>query len=288
MKVQNINSNINVKNTVWNKMVQRLSFLAKIPSKIPFYLVNEDTMDKICPPKKTFNEECLKEIIKNIDEKIKKYESIQELENLWKMVEECQKNIYKNVGCYSKNGAQFLKINEPSIFICPERIYNNTSKPEVIIQKVGIHEIVHAYIDRKFKEVFESVIEESLANAIAFIHFKENEKNEIMKFINEQPVEYKGCYFWLMYDNLKLSFILKSWKEDKFLTLFLFSLYFPLEIQPVEILIFWKFYRNVLYFPFSSASPKFLWDLYMHCKNKNDILPFLQLLSIDILKYAMI
>ncbi|MEO0225158.1 MAG: hypothetical protein ABIL76_08730 [candidate division WOR-3 bacterium] len=65
-----------------------------------------------------------------------------------------------------------------------------------------------------YKYDFGRVIEESLANAIAFIHFKGYERNVISEFINNQPVEYQGCYFWLKFLDQTILQFLEIWKRN--------------------------------------------------------------------------
>ena len=89
------------------------------------------------------------------------------------------------------------------IFICPERIYRH-EKPELLFQKVVIHELAHAFVGGERYEDYERgygrVIEESLANAVALSHFRRKETPALKAFIATQPPEYRGCYFWM--DNL--------------------------------------------------------------------------------------
>jgi hypothetical protein len=221
MKIKNIDSKINIKRGIERKIAGRITFLGNVYSKIPFYLVNENTMDRISPPEKSYDEECLKEIFKEriYEREYDEKEAIEYLERTWERIKECSKKVYPAVGVYCKDGVSFLNINESSIFICPERIYDKKSEPDIIFQKVAIHELVHAYINRNYINDFEKIIEESLANAIAFLHFNGDEKEEIIEFINGEPVEYKGCYYWLKYNEFPdLYFILSSWKKNKFLT----------------------------------------------------------------------
>jgi len=282
MKVKNIDSKINVKRGIWRKIAGRLTFLGNVYSKVPFYLVNENTMDRISPPEKTYDEECLKKILKNNTEEIEKYhyeeeEGIKYLEKIWERIMECSKKVYVKLGVYLKNGVSFLNINEPSIFICPERIYNKKS-PDIIFQNVAIHELTHAYINREYKNDYEKIIEESLANAIAFLHFND-EREDIIEFIKEQPIEYKGCYYWLGYNdeffNL-LYYILSSWKRNKFLNLLRGYIYYRYE-WPFR---WWPFY----FFPFRTYSFKMMKEVYENFRKTKDITPFLKLISIDILK----
>lgn len=179
---------------------------------------------------------------------------------------------------YSKNGVSFLNINEPSIFICPERIYNQKSNPDIIFQNVAIHELVHAYINREYKNDYEKIIEESLTNAIAFLHFKDDEKEDIIEFIKKQPIEYKRCYFWLKYNDefFNLYHILSFWKRNKFLNLLRACFHYWYEL-PFRCGFF-------LFFPFKIYPFEIIEEIYENFRKTNDITPFLKLISIDILK----
>jgi len=67
MKIENIDSKVVVRRELFEKTFQRLTYLGSVVPKLSFYLVNEETMDKICPPRKGYDDEgeCL-DSLKNL------------------------------------------------------------------------------------------------------------------------------------------------------------------------------------------------------------------------------
>lgn len=91
----------------------------------------------------------------------------------------------------------------PVIFICPERVLNSANSlqidPQLLFDKVLYHELGHAYMDRGsspsehvYNTAWGRVIEESLANWIAFSQFNKTEARYVQRFIANQPAEYQG------------------------------------------------------------------------------------------------
>ncbi len=295
MSIKNINSKINIKRNIQSKIAERITLLGNIYSKITFYLVDEDTMDKISPPEKTYDEKCLKMMFEqyknNLTQLIlRELEKTQQTPSLF---ENCKTKTYVKLGVYCKNGAPFLDIYEPSIFICPERIYNKPD-PDIIFQYVAIHELVHAYINKKYNDDSEKIIEESLSNAIAFLHFKDKEKENIIKFIKNQPIEYKGCYYWLKFNSESLYLALSTWKEDKFLKWFQNLIYYSTKYQPFYKLFLphWDWLFSIIipvwvypwFFPLKNYPLSDMEKIFDQVKETNDVTPLLKLTSIEILK----
>lgn len=91
----------------------------------------------------------------------------------------------------------------PVIFICPERVISWGNRlgidPNLVFDKVLYHELGHAYMDKEYApsdSVYQTpwgrVIEESLANWIAFSQFNKLEARYVQKLISTQPAEYQG------------------------------------------------------------------------------------------------
>lgn len=95
------------------------------------------------------------------------------------------------------------QITTPAIFICPERVLNWAFQlgidPNLVFDKVLYHELGHAYMDTTYYpsgSVYDTpwgrVIEESLANCIAFSQFNKMEARYVQRLISTQPAEYQG------------------------------------------------------------------------------------------------
>jgi len=217
LSITNLNSTKTI-NYNEDKIIAISGILSEKMKKVPVYLVDEDTMDKLYPDekRKLFNEECLKEFIK--EDRIDK-------ENLENVFEKCSKKIISKsvgVGLYLRNIEKWLydkfnNLKEPAIFICPERCIdwgNRLNIPaDFVFTKVLLHEYAHAHLDvggnsNYYDTPWGKVIEESLANYIAYTRFESTEdKANVTKLILDQPLEYR-C-------SLALAFI----EESKFIPL---------------------------------------------------------------------
>lgn len=117
-----------------------------------------------------------------------------------------------------------------AIFICPERveymaqIYKKfidgsvSNAYEIIFQKVLIHELAHAYMhnDKKFQysnELWYEIIEESMANAVAFKHFSNKKQKIIHWAISNQSLEYRGYLHWITRKKKELAGTVLLWKN---------------------------------------------------------------------------
>lgn len=87
----------------------------------------------------------------------------------------------------------------PSIYLCPERILDWARKVgvshELVLDKVYYHELGHALMDTgptPYGKLWCRIVEESLANWIAFSCFKGLEARWVQKLIQGQPAEYQG------------------------------------------------------------------------------------------------
>jgi len=99
----------------------------------------------------------------------------------------------------------FLQHYEPAIFLCCERIMNWANSVGVshhlVMDKVYYHELGHAIMDtlpigapNPYKEIWGRIVEESLANAIAYRCFNGKEARWVQRLIQTQPAEYLGYF----------------------------------------------------------------------------------------------
>ncbi|MFN4074019.1 MAG: hypothetical protein ACK4G4_11500 [Thermus sp.] len=103
-------------------------------------------------------------------------------------------------GVLSQGGAPSLpKPQGPAIFLCPERILDwadrNGANPHLVLDKVYYHELAHALMDTgptPYEEHWGRVVEESLANWVAFGRFRGKEARWVQRLIEDQPAEYQG------------------------------------------------------------------------------------------------
>jgi len=215
---KNVDSGVKLPANIWDKVGGRLTYLATAYTNVPIYIVNPDTMDKIKPPKTGYDPECVKRSMEKVSdvinrdleerEKIRGPEDYwrrhaETIERAWEMLSECKGITYSMVGVYTEDAhkiREHTSENESrAIFICPERIYKpKHPKPDIVFQFVVIHELAHAYqgMCKYYSKEWGKVIEESLANAVAYSHFEKKEKNVILEHISQQPCEYKGYTFW--------------------------------------------------------------------------------------------
>ena len=267
MKIENIDSKFVVGSELFEKTFQRLTYLGSVVPKLSFYLVNEETMDKICPPRKGYDDEgdCL-DSLKNLPEKVNSENIDKVLGEIWEGLQRCKTKVYSALACYCNN----------SIYICPERIKSDRLFPFVLI-----HELVHAYLDSKNK-VHGEVIEESIANAVALLHYR---NSEVFELINGQTAEYKGCYFWLrsFHRNYLISHILDHLRRGdlvEFIDKYYYYLAYYLDLDIVRP---WRYFW-LWFYPFDFE--KLLYTSYLHYRDKGNKQPFYKALEIVILKYV--
>ncbi|MFT0753114.1 hypothetical protein [Synechococcus sp. RC10A2] len=97
----------------------------------------------------------------------------------------------------------FLNHQLPTIFLCCERIVNWASRlgisHHLVMDKVYYHELGHAIMDtlpdgapNPYLESWGRIVEESLANAVAFRCFRGREALWVQRLIQDQPAEYRG------------------------------------------------------------------------------------------------
>lgn len=97
----------------------------------------------------------------------------------------------------------FLNHQAPAIFLCCERIIGWASRVGVshhlVMDKVYYHELGHGVMDtlpdgapNPYFETWGRIVEESLANAIAYRCFSGTEARWVQRLIQDQPAEYRG------------------------------------------------------------------------------------------------
>lgn len=96
----------------------------------------------------------------------------------------------------------FLDHEGPAIFLCPERVVGWAAKRGVRValvqDKVYYHELGHALMDTAdpypdpYRESWGRVVEESLANLVAWRRFRGQEAAWVARLIQDQPPEYRG------------------------------------------------------------------------------------------------
>jgi hypothetical protein len=270
MKIENIDSKVVVRRELFEKTFQRLTYLGSVVPKLSFYLVNEKTMDEICPPRKGYDDEgeCL-DSLKNLSEKVNSENIDKVLGEIWEGLQKCKTKVYSALACYKNS----------SIYICPERIKSDKLFPFVLI-----HELVHAYLDSKNK-VHGEVIEESIANAVALLHYR---NSEVFELINGQTAEYKGCYFWLESFNYLISHILHHLRKGDLLE-FLVKLWHNVYYEGYRIVVGFddslRRYSPWLWF-YHFNFDKIIFASYEHYESTGNKQPFYKALEIVILKYV--
>jgi hypothetical protein len=270
MKIENIDSKVVVRRELFEKTFQWLTYLGSVVPKLSFYLVNEKTMDEICPPRKGYDDEgeCL-DSLKNLSEKVNSENIDKVLGEIWEGLQRCKTKVYSALACYCNN----------SIYICPERIKSDKLFPFVLI-----HELVHAYLDSKNK-VHGEVIEESIANAVALLHYR---NSEVFELINGQTAEYKGCYFWLESFNYLISHILHHLRKGDLLE-FLVKLWHNVYYEGYRIVVgfddsLWRYSPWLWFYHFNFD--KIIFASYEHYRRTGNKQPFYKALEIVILKYV--
>jgi hypothetical protein len=148
------------------------------------------------------------------------------LVGLYLHLERCNQNFRSGVLRQGDSNVQtaeaenaFLNHQAPAIFLCCERIVDWASRVGVshhlVMDKVYYHELGHGVMDtlpdgapNPYFETWGRIVEESLANAIAYRCFKGKEALWVQRLIQDQPAEYLGyasaCHFaviWLNWES---------------------------------------------------------------------------------------
>ncbi len=183
--------------------------------KIPVFLVNRAQMDYLYPPERF---RCLDP--KQIREWARRFRERQDedLPPLWGLDERLWERETVAVGLYISHldgageaselgeratgeaeGLEALQDHQgPAIFLCPERIVSWASRegvsPHLVADKVYYHELAHALMDTgptPYGERWGRVVEEGLANWVAFHRFRGKEARFVQRLIQGQPAEYQ-------------------------------------------------------------------------------------------------
>lgn len=147
------------------------------------------------------------------------------LVGLYLHLERCDQNFRSGVLRQGDSNAQtaeaenaFLNHQAPAIFLCCERIVDWASRlgisHHLVMDKVYYHELGHGVMDtlpdgapNPYFETWGRIVEESLANAIAYRCFKGKEALWVQRLIQDQPAEYLGyasaCHFAVIWLNLE-------------------------------------------------------------------------------------
>lgn len=198
--------------------------------RIPVFLVNEAQMDHLYPPERRrfFPERPLRERLRALRERgageeedpFAPLEDLEWGEDLWGGVKEVVavglymrrapgRPLKEEVLHLGEEGARrgeaeeaFLGHAGPAIFLCPERVVGWADRegvPVSLVQdKVYYHELGHALMDTAdffpdpYRESWGRVVEESLANLVAFKRFRGKEAARVARLIQGQPPEYRG------------------------------------------------------------------------------------------------
>ncbi len=100
-------------------------------------------------------------------------------------------------------GNAFLNHSAPAIFLCGERIVDWAARVGIshhlVMDKVYYHELGHAIMDtlpdgapNPYTTLWGRIVEESLANAVAYCCFEGREALWVQRLIADQPAEYLG------------------------------------------------------------------------------------------------
>jgi hypothetical protein len=211
---------------LWERLEAPLAALAV---RLPVYLVSEAQMDRLYPPKRRrfFPEDRLRERLRglrerDLEEDEDPFAPLRDLEvedgEAWRrQAMLVAAGLYlRRLGPGPKGDVPHLAAREPApealaafadeegpaIFLCPERILAWAGRAgvpgEVAVDKVYYHELAHGLMDTAgllpdpYGESWGRVVEESLANLMAFRRFQGREALWVAALIREQPPEYRG------------------------------------------------------------------------------------------------
>jgi len=208
---------------LWNRMDAEMGRKA---ISIPVFLVNEKQIDTLYPPRsrRALDPECVRELLQEISKE-------REIDFIFERLKRCEEKGWEKyekvvaVGLYINPKSKgklvlglgdssvlthqaydaFLQHDGPAIFLCCERIMDWANSLGVshhlVMDKVYYHELGHAIMDTlpmdapdPYLEQWGRIVEESLANAIAYRCFKGKEARWVQKLIQTQPAEYLGYF----------------------------------------------------------------------------------------------
>lgn len=287
MHIENLNSQQTVSAAEEKRLQQRIDFLLDCFWRTPFYLVDPVTIDLLYPPEKRhiLNEECVREVLESQRgeaEEEHRGDPLEAAERLLGQVAECRRErgageVMIAVGVYLPEllPAQAERIREttgrelpslPSIFVCPERVDEWVDKAagrslpprrrgearRLLFEAIALHELTHAFAgpgrSRRQSEA-QRIIEESLANAVAFSHFEPDERPWVSRCFARQPMEYRGYPFWTLQGEREVRRIVANWRLKR-------SVFWPFAFWGTRgAFHFWIEYEHWLYE--ASGNPKY-------------------------------
>ena len=217
-----------------------INFLTHTWDATPVYLVDPPTMDKAYPPERRtlLVEKSARQMFRELRRNDK--DSPEDLLSLTDHLLEqlkghCVKQNIKFLGVFfssSHNPLPNLSVSTPCVLICPDRILSLTKRLlsqsssriknfdtafMILFAKVLFHELGHGFMadDRSGRqprgEFWTRVVEESLANALAWGRFNPTERWLVNRMISGQPVEYRGYTFWQEFRSAEIRTMAQSW-----------------------------------------------------------------------------
>ncbi|WP_347240208.1 hypothetical protein [Thermus sp.] len=205
--------------------------LVDLAVRLPVFLVSEAQMDHLYPPERRrfFPERPLRERLRALRERgpgeegedpFAPLEDLERGEDLWGGVKEVvavglyvreapERPVKERVLHLGEEGARtgeeeeaYLDHAGPAVYLCPERVVawaDREGVPVPLVQDtVYYHELGHALMDTAdffpdpYQESWGRVVEESLANLVAFRRFRGREAARVARLIRDQPPEYRG------------------------------------------------------------------------------------------------
>ncbi len=203
-----------------------IGFLANTWKRVPCYLVDSDLMTEIYGFRRipTWNEECAKKVAEHIPD------DLRNIDDFWSQLDKCEDEDPVRMRFHVALGIYVQQLDDiprnhirdlahqgvpfkPLIFLCPERIafvsvklqeyFPNLAREEIfriIFVNVYFHELTHAFIDRRrgLSQLWERVIDESLATAVAHSLFPKQHEQAVLRLsASRLPVQYRGYDAWL-------------------------------------------------------------------------------------------
>jgi len=211
------------RDTLWSRMDSEMGFEAV---NLPVFLVNPNQMDILYPPeyRRALDPERVRELLLSLQEDTDLLDALARREEDLRGWSKYSKTV--TVGLYLKKlgswdqqhregvleegdtsvrtaGAEdaFLNHQAPAIFLCCERIVDLANRlgisHHLVMDEVYYHELGHAIMDTlpdgapdPYLESWGRIVEESLANAIAYRCFTGKEARLVQRIMREQPAEY--------------------------------------------------------------------------------------------------
>jgi len=195
--------------TLWKRMDD---FMGREAVTIPVYLVNPRQMDLLYP-KERLNFLSPEQVRSRIRERRRKgndssllqeleeipYEKYLEVVAVGLYVSDINPSVQKNLWSLASATPEGALMPGRAILLCPERILSWADRqgidPQLVLDKAYYHELGHALMDSgptPYTELWARIVEESLANWLAYRRFKGREARWVQRLIQDQPAEYQG------------------------------------------------------------------------------------------------